>query len=105
MTASITEAIEDLTSCRSDLGKVGSTAAGEVSAQIYEVAAMVGYGKDFLLNCDAVNENFRLGMGLAMKNEDQSSRNQIVENLIDMSLFGSQYVVLVLLFCLFLRIY
>lgn len=91
-------AAEDLGRCVGDLGKVGSTALDGV----IEVGALVGYCKEFLANSDVVNENFRFGLRNIV---DRSYRNQIVEDLVAVSLFGSHYFVLLFLFCLLLRIY
>ncbi|KAI3463991.1 hypothetical protein Pfo_020654 [Paulownia fortunei] len=100
MTAWINFAAEDLASCAGDLGKVESTAVDGVRAKVLEVEALVGYSKEFLVNCNGVNENFRFALA-----NDKSSIDQIVENLVAVSFFGTQYFVLVLLFCLLLRIY
>lgn len=101
MIAWINTAAEDLAACVSDLGTAESTAADGVRTTVFEVAALVRYSKDFLVDCEIVNQNFRFGLA----NDWSSSRDEIVENLITVSLFGSQYFVLVLLFCLLLRIY
>ncbi|KAG8388675.1 hypothetical protein BUALT_Bualt02G0150000 [Buddleja alternifolia] len=101
MIAWVAIAIDDLESCQSDLEKVLESTA--VGANVYEARSLLRYSKDFLVDCDVVNENFRFDV----ENEDgnKSSRNRIVEDLIAATLFGSQYFVMVILFCMFLRIY
>ncbi|KAH6758425.1 hypothetical protein C2S51_018660 [Perilla frutescens var. frutescens] len=100
MTAWISAAAEDLAACANlNLGKAESEAA----IKLADVAAVVGYSKDFVANCDVVNAQFR---NQVMAIENYSSwRDEVVENLITVSLFGSQYFVLIFLFCLLLRIY
>ncbi|KAK6153393.1 hypothetical protein DH2020_013032 [Rehmannia glutinosa] len=100
MTAWIDAAAEDLASCVGDLGKVESTAVDGLMGKVVEVGDLVGYGKEFVVNIDSVNQNFRWALA-----QDESSRNRIVDNLAAVSFFGSQYFVLVLLFCLLVRIY
>lgn len=90
MTAWIGAAAEDLAAC-ADLGKAEGLA---------DVAAAVGYSKEFLANCDVVNAQFVWGQG-----DYRSWRGEVIENLITVSLFGSQYFVLIFLFCLLLRVY
>ncbi|KAL7115104.1 hypothetical protein ACP275_04G163400 [Erythranthe tilingii] len=88
---------EDLAVCvGGDMGKVESTALDGAA----EVAALVGYSKEFLASSDVANENFRFALA-----NGGGSRNQIVEDLIAVSFFVPQYFVLALLFCLLLRIY
>lgn len=91
MTAWIGAAAEDLAAC-AELGKVGDVA---------DVAAVVGYSRVYLANYDVVNAQFVLGL----QEDYRSWRDEVVENLMTVSLFGSQYLVLIFLFCLLLRIY
>lgn len=96
MTAWIGAAAEDLAVC-ANLGKEESEGVG---MKVAEVAAVVGYSKDFVADCDVVNAQFRWWAG-----DYRSWSDEVVENLITVSLFGSQYFVLIFLFCLLLRIY
>lgn len=105
MTAWIAAAETDLTACVRDLARAERTTAAEgVRTMVDEARAMVIYSRDFLRNCEIVNNDFSFvvyGYG-----GERDSWEVIVENLITVSLFfGSQYFVLVLLFCLLLRIY
>ncbi|KAL8057046.1 hypothetical protein ABFX02_04G158600 [Erythranthe guttata] len=86
-------AAEDLARC------VGGGCEGKVQSKdldaLIEVSELVGYCEEFLANSDFAIENFRRYLA-----SDPSSRDRIVEDLLRVSLF-----VLVLLFCLLLRIY
>lgn len=90
MTAWIGAAAEDLAACVK-LGKVEGVA---------EVAAVVGYSRVYLENCGVVNAQFVWGQG-----DYRSWRDEVIENLMTVSLFGLQYLVLIFLFCFLLRIY
>lgn len=103
MTVSITTAIDDLRSCVNDLGKLKSTAVDEVREEVHELEVYVSYSRNFLINCDGVLENF--GYALQMENTENSSELLFFENLFAVGFYGSQYLVLVFLFCLLLRIY
>ncbi|KAL7115106.1 hypothetical protein ACP275_04G163600 [Erythranthe tilingii] len=90
-------AAEDLARCVG--GGVGKARSKDLD-RLIEVSELVGYCKEFLANSDFAIEKFRWYLA-----SDRSSRDRIVEDLLTVSLFGLQYFVLVLLFCLLLRIY
>lgn len=95
MTAWIGAAVEDLAAC-AELGKEFEG----VEKKVAGVAAVMEYGADFLANCDVVNAQFRSSAG-----DYRSWKDEVVENLFTVTLFGSQYLVLIFLFCLLIRIY
>lgn len=92
----IEKAMEALRSCGKDLEKAGSTALDEAGARVHEVEVLLRNSRDFLDNFDWVDANFRA-------NDDYWSTRKILENVATVSLFGSQYLVLILLFFLFMR--
>ncbi|KAL7115105.1 hypothetical protein ACP275_04G163500 [Erythranthe tilingii] len=91
-------AAEDLARCVREMWKVES----KVFDGVYKVADLVRFSKEFLdHNYGNVNKTVRWDSPAS----DRSSRNWIVEDLVTVSLFGLQYLLLVFLFCLLLRIY
>ncbi|KAL1536933.1 hypothetical protein AAHA92_29505 [Salvia divinorum] len=75
-------------------------ADSEMGKMVADVAAVVRYGEYFLANCDVVNSQFRWS-----RRYSRNWINEVPENLITVSLFGLQYLALIFLFCLLLRIY
>lgn len=91
----IEKAMETLRSCGKDFQKTGSTAMDEAGARVHEVGVLLRNSKNFLDNFEWVNGNFH-------SNDDYWSTRKILEYVADVSLFGSQYLVLIFLFCLLL---
>lgn len=89
----IEKTMEALRSCGKDFQKTGSTAVDEAGARVHEVGVLLRNSRDFLDNFDWVNQS----------KDDHWSTRKIMELIADVSLFGSQYLVLIFLFCLLWR--
>lgn len=96
MVLRIEKAMETLRSCGKDFQRTGSTTVDEVGARVHEVGVLLRNSKNFLDNFDGVSGNFH-------SNDDYWSTRKILEYVADVSLFGSQYLVLIFLFCLLLK--
>lgn len=92
MKAWIGAAAADLAAC--------AEADSEVGKKVADVAAVVRYGEFFLENSDVVNSQFRWSPRYS-----SDWGNKVPENLITVTIFGLQYLPLIFLFCLYLRIY
>ncbi|KAL7153315.1 hypothetical protein ABFS83_04G159900 [Erythranthe nasuta] len=90
----IAAAAEDLARCVGGGAGMARIRSKDLD-RLIEVSELVGYCEEFLANSDFAIENFRWYLA-----SDRSSRDRIVEDLLRVSLF-----LLVLLFCLLLRIY
>ncbi|KAL3819443.1 hypothetical protein ACJIZ3_005348 [Penstemon smallii] len=90
---------EDLGDCVDDLGKIKeSTAVVELREKVNEVKIYVGGCGDYVMNYDEVLSRF--GEGNAAVNYTGLR----MANLFELSLFGSQYLLLFFLFCSLYRL-